>query len=225
MKTHDYSRETLERINELSEENREKFDEIFIKIQFAHIDVHDRVVFLNDCLDKFQKAEEQKVLPEKVFGTYDFDLLIKKFVLESRKSYSLLLKIYWEIYYIPLILLIYLGLFEMGIEIMDVWAGQGFTYNIRVNTSMIINTFLVIIIYNILLRRKAHWFYMKFISTHKWKIRICLFIVWIIMVEFLTVSKRYMSVYLFSINYFIFLCFLIILYIVKTLIVKYFSKH
>ena len=218
MKNKHYS-EILKRENELSEENRKKFDGIFMKIKFAHIDVRDGVAFLNDCLDKFQKAGEQMILPEEVFGTYDFDFLSETFIQKSRNSYSFSKKLYWEIQYIPLVLLIYLGLFEMGIKLMELWAGNGFTYIISVNTSMIINTFNVLIIIFFLLNQ-AHLLYMKLNSSDKQERRNCTLIFFIIFISFIIESvliNLYLSEYLFKVNYFIFLGIIAVVCIIQTL--------
>ena len=51
MKTKQYIYEVIESQEKLSEENREKFNVILLKIRFARIDDRDGAEFLHHCMD------------------------------------------------------------------------------------------------------------------------------------------------------------------------------
>ncbi len=217
MKAKQYLKEILKYEEQLSEENREKFDIILFKIRFAHIDENDGAEFLYHCMDLFLKAQENQILPEKMLGTYDLNQLCERYIQECRGKYSFFKRIYWEIFYIPIVLLIYLGIFEMGLEMIKYAREYGFTYNVRVNTGMIINTLIVLMAVNLLLSN-AKWIYMKFDNTNKIEKRKCFFAFLLLMVLFILVSllvKQHMQVYMFQVNYFIFVGVLVIVCILQ----------
>lgn len=207
MKEKQYLKEILKYEEQLSEENREKFDIILFKIRFAHIDEKDGAEFLYRCMDLFLKAQENQMPPEEMLGTYDLKQFCERYIQECRSKYSFLKRIYWEMFYIPIVLLIYLGIFEMGLEMIQYGREYGFTYDVRVNTGMIINTMIVLMAVNLLLSN-LQWIYLKFNSTNKIENRKCFFACWLLMLLFILVSllvKQHMQVYMFQMNYFIFI--------------------
>lgn len=207
----------MERKEELSADNREKFDIISLKIRFAHIDERDGNKFLNRCLDLFFEAEQKGILPEELLGTRDLESFCEDFIREARKEYSFLKRIYLEISYIPMVLLLYLGIFEMGPEMILYWSEFGFTHAVRVNTGMLINTFVVLMLINLLLSRFPS-LYIKLNGTDSRK---CFFLLWLLLVLFIFVTvivKQYMSVYMFRINYFIFVGVLLLICILQNIL-------
>lgn len=222
MKTKKYIYEVIESEEKLSEENREKFNFILLKIRFAHIDDHDGAEFLHHCMDLFLEAEKNNLPPEEMLGTYNLEEFCENFISESRKEYSFFKRLYWEISYIPLVLLLYLGIFEMGPEMIQYWSEYGFNQKVRVNTGMLINTLIVLMIVNLLLS-KFQVFHIKFNSTNKTENRKCFFLLWLLLVFFILVSvvvKQFMSVYMFQMNYFIFLGVLLVLCILQNIMEK-----
>ncbi|MCI8668707.1 MAG: hypothetical protein HFI34_04180 [Lachnospiraceae bacterium] len=220
MKSKQYINDMVKREEALSEENREKFDILLLKIRFAHMDEKDGEEFLNSCMDVFSEAEQKGILPEELLGTCNLEEFTENFIRKCRNGYSFLKRIYWEISYIPLVLLLYLGVFEMGPEMVQYWREYGFSQLVRVNTGMLINTLIVLMLINLLLSRLPA-LYIKINSTDKAENRKCFFQLWLLLVFFIFVSvivKRFMSVYMFQINYFIFLGVLLILCILQNIL-------
>lgn len=217
MKTKQYIDEIIAYEDKLSEENREKFDIILFKIRFAHMDEHDGAEFLYHCMDLFLEAEKNEIPPEEMLGTYNLERFCEDYIRESRKDYSFFKRIYWEISYIPLVLFVYLGIFEMGPELLQYWAEYGFSWKVRVNTGMIINTLMVLMVVNILLF-KAQIIYMKLNSTDKTENRKCIFALWLLFTFFVilfVLVKSFMSVYMFQMNYFLFIGVLLFICILQ----------
>lgn len=220
MKSKEYINDVMKREEELSEQNREKFDIILLKIRFAHMDEKDGAEFLNRCMDVFFEAEQKGMLPEELLGICDLEAFSENFIRECRNGYSFLKRVYWEISYIPLVLLFYLGIFEMGPEMIQYWREYGFTQAVRLNTGMLINTLMVLMLINLLLSRLPA-LYIKINSTDRAENRKSFLLLWLLLVFFLFASvlvKRFMSVYMFQINYFIFLGVLLIVCILQNIL-------
>lgn len=220
MRTQQYIDEILEYEEQLSEENREKFDEIFWRIRYIDIDEKEGAEFLYHCIDLFLEGERTGKSAEEMIGTSDLEKFCKEFIDESRKNYSFWKRLYFGyVSYIPLILLIYLGFFQMGNEWLKHCIEYGFDWNVRVNTGMIIETFLIVIAAKVLMSRTNVIYYIIESKSKKEKIKgwglLYLYIVFFIMISI--VLKKHMAVYMFSINYFFALGMLALICVVQNI--------
>lgn len=217
MKTKEYIKEINEYSSKLSDENKKKFDEILLKIRFSKINEHDAEEFSHHCLDLFLQAEKEGKCIEEVIGKEDIAAFCNEYISEMQNGYSILERLYWQVKYIPMILLIYVGIYEMLIgSLVGKWIKEGFSTSTPVTVSLIIDTIVAIgLVY--LFSSKAYDFY-KLIDNKKFNI--CLYIFFVVLIGFFVLSKLFFSHILFNINYF---AFIIVLSII-CLLQNYFEK-
>jgi hypothetical protein len=168
-------------------------------------------------LDLILEGEQIGKTAEEMLGTENLEGFCKEFINETRKGYSLIKRIYLEISYIPIVLLMFFGVFQMGEEWLTHCIEYGFDWNVRIDTGMVITTVFVLIIVKLLLTR-TDIFYQIFESKCKKEHNkgLLLMIVSILLVATITIlTKIYMAVYMFSINYFFALGMLALICVVQ----------
>lgn len=211
MRTKDYIKEINKYMEQLSKENEEKFTEILLKIRFSDINAHDAEEFSHHCLDIFLQAEKEQVPVETLLNTDDLDEFCSEYITETRSGYSFFQKYYLKVSMVPLIIFIFLGIWEMlGKYVVKAWGHKHLFVSIPVTLSMIINTMLVIIAITLLIK-KTYYFNAVFNSDNKKNDRIATFLLWAancLLIGIFVVSKLLFTQVLFSINYLVFMGFL-----------------
>lgn len=218
MKTKQYIKEVNKFISKLSKENEEKFENILFKIRFSNINDHDAEEFIHHCLDLFLQAEERGIDVEEVLGNSDINSFCDEFISESIEGYSILEKVYWKISKLPIILIIFTGVFEMFVgQLIDSWVNKTTLFTVSVTVSMLVNTVLVIIITNYLLS-KIQYMYNVFNGEDKKKDRKITFLLWIgfcFITTIFVLTKLFLTKVLFEVNYLIFMGILITIYLIQ----------
>ncbi len=218
MKTKQYIKEVNKFINKLSKENEEKFENILFKIRFSNINDHDAEEFIHHCLDLFLQAEEKGIDVEEVLGNSDINSFCDEFISETIEGYSILEKVYWKISKLPIILIIFTGVFEMFVgQLIDSWVNKITLFTVSVTVSMLVNTIIVIILTNYLLS-KIQYMYNIFNGEDKKKDRKITFLLWIgfcIITAIFVLTKLFLTNVLFEVNYLIFMGILITIYLIQ----------
>jgi len=218
MKTKQYIKEVNKFIGKLSKENEEKFENILFKVRFSNINDHDAEEFIHHCLDLFLQAEERGIEVEEVLGNSDINSFCNEFISETIGGYSTLEKVYWKISKLPIILIIFTGVFEMFIgQLIKGWVNKTTLFTVSVTVSMLVNTVLVIIITNYLLSNIP---YMNkvFNEDNKKTDRKITFLLWIGfcgLTAIFVLTKLFLTKVLFEVNYLIFMGILIIIYLIQ----------
>lgn len=141
MRTNQYIKEINQYSTKLSDKNHALFDEILLKLRFASINNHDAEEFSHHCLALFLQAEETGMPVEELLGTQDINAFCEEFIQESRKNYSFLQKMYWKINYLPLVIFVFTGIFEMLIGyLLKAWVQGQWSFVVPVTVSMLVNT-------------------------------------------------------------------------------------
>jgi len=218
MKTKQYIKEVNKFINKLSKENEEKFENILFKIRFSNINDHDAEEFIHHCLDLFLQAEERGIDVEEVLGNSDINSFCDEFISETIEGYSVLEKVYWKVSKLPIILIIFTGVFEMFVgQLIDSWVNKTTLFTVSVTVSMLVNTIIVIILTNYLLS-KIQYMYNIFNGEDKKKDRKITFLLWIgfcIITAIFVLTKLFLTKVLFEVNYLIFMSILITIYLIQ----------
>lgn len=208
MRTKDYIKEINQYIKQLSVENEEKFSEILLKIRFSDINAHDAEEFSHHCLDIFLQAEKAQIPVETLLNTDDLNSFCNEYIEETKSGYSFFEKLYWRVNTIPMILFIFLGIWEILIGyLIEAWIKKESLFSVPFTLSMLADTLLVIIIVNFLIK-KSYYFYTAFNSEDKKKDRFATFLLWFgfcFMTGLFVASKLIFTQVLFYMNYLIFM--------------------
>lgn len=221
MRINDYVKEINKYSPNLSAENNEKFSYILLKLRFAPIDNKDAEEFSNHILDIFLKAQEENKQVEELLNTNSIETFANEFIKESRENYSLLKKLYFKFNYLPLLLLIFTGIFEMFVGyLIKGWINKETLFTVPVTVSMLINTLIAFLFLNTLLK-KSYFFYKAFNSNDKKKDFLAtagLYAGFLGLIIVFVLSKLFLTYVVFSINYVIFMAVLIALCIIQKII-------
>ncbi|MFR1709592.1 MAG: hypothetical protein ACLSV2_11885 [Clostridium sp.] len=213
MKTKQYIKEVNKFSSRLSEENEKKFDNILFRVRFSKINDHDAEEFIHHCLDLFLQAEERGVEVEEILGNNDIDSFCDEFIEETMNGYSAIEKVYWRVSKLPIVLLIFTGVFEMLVGyLIKAWVNGSRTFAVPVTVSMIVNTLITLIITSYLLSNIARLD--KFFSSDRKtdiKITILLWLFFCVLIAVFVLSKLFLTKVLFEVNYLIFMGTLIII--------------
>lgn len=208
MRTKQYIQEINQYSSKLSKENQEKFDRILLKIRFSKIEEHDAEDFSHHCLDLFLQAEKENISIEEMLHAKNLEEFCNNFIQETREGYSFWHRMYCNIKYLPMILFLFTGIFEMLIGcLLKEWIKNGIGVFIPVTVSMLINTIVTIGIIEFFFI-KAPSFYEIFNGADKRKNRIVTVVLYIISVGVIGVfvlMDLLFSQTLFTMNYFIFM--------------------
>lgn len=209
MRTKEYIKEINRYSERVSKENEQKVDNLILKLRFANIKAKEAEEFSYHCIDAILESEEKGVSIKEVLGTDDLEGLCDEFIKETKSEYSLWEKVYYYINYIPMIILIFMGIFEMLVgTIINHFAKTAvFSINIPVTASMLLDTILVIIfiiafMYNIDRVLQA------LTENDKKKQRLCLVMLWIVfafIIVMFVVSKSLFRQVLFHVNFIVFI--------------------
>ncbi|MGB5822996.1 MAG: hypothetical protein WBH44_02895 [Proteocatella sp.] len=195
-------------MEQLSKENEEKFTEILLKIRFSDINAHDAEEFSHHCLDIFLQAEKEQVPVETLLNTYDLDGFCNEYIAGIKSGYSVFQKYYWKFSTMPIIIFIFLGIWEMlGEYLVKARVDKYLFVSIPVKLSMIINTMLLIIAIMFLIE-KIDYFNSAFNSGNKRNNRIATFLLWVgfcLITGLFVVSNLIFTQVLFHMNYLLFM--------------------
>jgi len=220
MKTKQLIKEMNQHSKKLSEDHKALFDKILLKIRFSNISEKEAEEFSYHCLNLLLQAEQENLEVEAVLGTNNVDLFCDEYIKEVRNGYGVLKKIYIKIRYLPLILLIFEGFWEMLISLLiPTWLKQkSFTLDVTVTLAMIVGIIFVVGVLSISLH------YMSRISwdlnhgskkeDHKWTFII--FLGSFVTLGFFVVIKLYLTQELFHINYLVFMIVCTALYLIQS---------
>lgn len=212
MRTRQYIKEINKFSGELNETNKEKFDEILLKIRYSDINNHDAEEFSHHCLDLFLLAEKEKIPVEEVIGTSDLKLFCEEFISETRNGYSKWMKIYWKINLIPLVVFIFTGIYEMLVGyLIKEWVNKTAVLTVPVTLSMLVNTLIAIGIAYFVLSKIPALSKPTDKKTKKEE-RKEMFLQWLFLCLFFSgligifvLSKLFLTVALFEMNYIVFM--------------------
>lgn len=208
MRTKQYIKEINQYRPKLSPENQEKFDEILLKLRFSRICDHDAEEFSHHCLDLFLQAEKEQIPIEEILNTSDLDAFCNEFIKETKQGYSFLQKLYWRFSTIPLVFLLFTGIWEMLIGYLSkAWFARQVTFLVPVTFSMVLDLILVLFLVDFLLN-KSYFFSKIFNGPDKKKDRIAtfgLFLGFVLLTGVFVISKLFFSQVLFSVNYLMFM--------------------
>lgn len=208
MRTKQYIKEINQYRPNLSPENQEKFDEILLKLRFSKLCDHDAEEFSHHCLDLFLQAEKDQIPIEDILNTSDLGTFCNEFIQETKQGYSFLQKLYWRFNTIPLILLLFTGIWEMLIGYLsNAWFERQVTFLAPVTVSMVLDVLLVLFLVDLLLN-KTYFFSKIFNGTDKKKDRMAtfgLFLGFVLLTGLFVISKLFFTQVLFSVNYLIFM--------------------
>lgn len=141
MKTKQYIEEINQFSQQLSEDNQAKLGKIVVRLRFSSVEEKQAEEFSHHCMDMFLQAEQEGRPVEELLGTDNLEKFCNEFITSAKTEYSPLQKIYLKIKYIPLLLLIFTGIFEMFIgTIVSNWPKTGFSLTIPVTVSMLLDT-------------------------------------------------------------------------------------
>lgn len=223
MRTKQYIKEINKFSSKLTKENQEKFDKILLKIRYSKINDNEAEEFSHHCLDLFLQAEEQNVDIENILGTTDLDSFCEEFINESWNNYSSWKKLYWKLSKIPLMLFVFTGIFEMlNGELIKSWFSGDLTFSVNVTISMVVNTLLTLLLASYLLS-KTPKFYKILNSNNKKedrKLTLCLWLLFCTLIGIFVLTKLYLNISLFKINYLAFMGILLII-----LLIQYFYEN
>jgi len=212
MRTRQYIKEINKFSEELNETNKEKFDEILVKIRYSDINNHDAEEFSHHCLDLFLLAEKEKISVEEVIGNDDLELFCEEFIRETRNGYSKWMKIYWKVSLIPLVVFIFTGIYEMLVGyLIKGWVNKTAVLTVPVTLSMLINSLIAIgITYLILSKIPA--LIKPTDKKNKKEERKEMFLQWLFLWLFFScitgifvMSKLFLTIALFEVNYIVFM--------------------
>jgi len=208
MRTKQYIKEINKYSTQLSKENQEKFDVILLKIRFSNINDHDAEEFSHHCLDLFLRAEKTQAPIEEVLGASDLNAFCNEFIEETQDGYSFVQKLYWHINTLPIIVIMFTGIWEMLIGyLIKIWVKKQILFTVPVTLSMVVDTLIVIVVVTVLIRN-SYYFFTVFNGDDKSKDRIATFLLWLgfcALTGLFVVSKLYLTRILFSVNYFVFM--------------------
>jgi len=211
MRTKQYIKEINKYRENLSKENEEKFDEILLKIRFSNICDHDAEEFSHHCLDLFLQAEKDQIPIEEVLNTTDLNAFCNDFIDETKRSYTLLQKVYWRIANLPIIIFLFTGIWEMLIGyLIKAWVHKQTLLTVPVTLAMVVDSLIVIIIVDFFMNQ-SYYLYCIFNGTDKRKNRIATFCLWLgfcMLTALFVLSKLYLNYILFDVNYLIFMAVL-----------------
>lgn len=207
MRTKQYIKEINNYVSKLTKENQEKFEFILLKIRFSRINDHDAEEFSHHCLDLFLTAEDKNIPVEDLLGNKDLEDFCNEFINETLKGYSWWEKLYWKINTLPLILLIYTGIYEMFIGyLLKSWIDNKFTFTIPVTLSMVANTIIILLLIHFLLNKVSYYY--KATANNKKKDRLITFFMFLgfcFLIILFIVSKLALKVVLFKLNFLLFM--------------------
>lgn len=213
MKTKQYIKEVNKFSSKLSEENEKKFDNILFRVRFSKINDHDAEEFIHHCLDLFLQAEERGVEVEEILGNNDIDSFCDEFIEETMNGYSTIEKVYWRVSKLPIVLLIFTGIFEMLVGyLIKAWLNGSRVFTVPVTVSMIVNTLIAIVVTSYLLSKTARLDKL-FSSDRKTDVKITI-LLWLFfcgIIAAFVLSKLFLTKVLFEVNYLIFMGTLIII--------------
>lgn len=221
MRTKQYIKEINKYSATLSKENQDKFNEILLKLRFAKIDNYEAEEFSHHCLDLFLQAEETNTPVEELLATDDINAFCEEFIFESQSGYSFLKKLYCKINYLPMILFIFTGIFEMLIGyLLKAWVHKQALLTVPVTLSMAVNTLIAICVTYILFN-KTYYLYKIFNCGDKKKDRLATIMLWLafcMLTAIFILTKLFLPQVLFSLNYLIFMSVLGVVLIIQHLL-------
>lgn len=209
MKTKKLIKEMASYSEKLAEGNREKFDDILLTIRYSNISEQDAEEFSYHCLNLFLQAEQENVDIKTILGTDDMDAFCNEYIEQVHSSYNLLKKSLLAIRYIPMLLLIFTGFFEMLIGVLlPLWIKQKeLTFIVPVTLYMIIDCFVLFVITNFMLRYFGKISFDLNYGTKKQdrKWTLVIFFGYLLTLAFFVVSRLYLSQILFHVHFILFL--------------------
>ena len=140
MKTKQLIKEMNQHSKKLTEEHKALFDEILLKIRFSDISENEAEEFSHHCMNLLLQAEQENLEVGAVLGTDNIDAFCNEYIKEVRSSYGVFRKIFIKIRYLPFILLIVVGVWEMFVNtLLPIWVKhKSITIEVPVPFSMII---------------------------------------------------------------------------------------
>ncbi|WP_244834486.1 hypothetical protein [Clostridium sp. BJN0001] len=218
MRTNDYVKEINKYSSILSEENNDKFSYLLLKLRFAPINNKDAEEFSSHVLDIFIQSQKENKKVEELLNTENIDVFANEFIEQSRKDYSIFEKIYFKINYIPLLLLIFTGIFEMLVGyLIKAWINKETLFTVPVTVSNILDILIAFFVLNFFLKNAYH-FYKVFNSSDKKKNKIYtvgLYVFFISLTGIFVLSQLFLNYVVFKLNYLIFMGVLIVICIIQ----------
>jgi DNA-binding ferritin-like protein (Dps family) len=219
MKTKQLIQEMNKYSENLSNENKELFDKILLKIRFSNISEQDAEEFSHHCLNLLLQAEKEDLTVEQVLGMKDVDAFCNEYIADVRGNYGFFKKVLIGIRILPLVLIIFVGLWEMLIScLLPIWIKQkSFILTVPVTLSMIIDTVFTLLLTWVALRYASRISWDLNHGTkkqdHKWTFII--FIFYLLTIGFFVISKLYFKQILFNIHFLLFIVICAIIYVVQ----------
>lgn len=221
MKTSQLIKEMNLYSEKLTNTNKALFDEILLKVRFSRIRERDAEEFSYYCLDLFLKAEEENCSVVELLGTSDISQFCNDYISGIRDNYNVYQKLYLRIRYIPMILLIFVGIWELLISyiIPNAVAGNGILLNIPVSLVHVIDFIYVMVLLEICLKHmaKISW-ELNHDDTKKAnrKYFVIVFGFYLLTIAFFVVNKLlFTKVFLFHMNYLGFLLVVVTLMMIQ----------
>lgn len=208
MRTNQYIKEINKFSQQLSEDNQSKLNKIVLKLRFSKIEDKQAEEFGHHCLDLFLQAEEEQKTIEEIIGTTDIEKFCDEFIKETKENYSVFEKLYLRIKYLPLVLLIFTGIFEMFVGTMvRNLLDSGFSLSIPITISIIVDTVIAYIFLHVFLSKINIIFEILNENNAKQNrmLNVLLLIFYMIMIGIFVLSKLFLRTVLFHINFLVFM--------------------
>ncbi|BCN30338.1 hypothetical protein bsdtb5_16330 [Anaeromicropila herbilytica] len=157
MKTRQIIKEMNVYRENLSEANRALFDKILLKVRFSKIRERDAEEFSYYCLDLFLQAEKENRSVEEVMGTNDVNQFCDDYISGIRENYNIYERMYLKIKYVPMILFIFVGIWELLISYMipNIIAGNSVSLDTPITLALVIEFIVVMFITEIAMKYAA----------------------------------------------------------------------
>lgn len=211
MKSRDYIKGINKYSEKLSDENKERVEDMVIKLRYSHIKEKDAEEFSYHCVDTILEAEERGLNIKDTLGTDDLEGLSDEFIKETRSGYSTWEKIYCYINYLPMTILIFTGIFEMlvGTVIKNFGSTASFSFDIPFTLSMLVDTLIAVACVIFCVSHMPQFYTslstVKSASKSVNKYIIMMWFTFATTIAIFVVSKLFLTQVLFHINFFIFI--------------------
>ncbi|NLK95785.1 MAG: hypothetical protein GX275_11480 [Clostridiales bacterium] len=215
MKTKKYIQETSKYMDKLNEENSEKFDEILFRIRFSKVNDNEAEEFIYHCLDVFLEAQNKEISVEEALGINNIDEFCNDFINETKKNYSLFEKVYYKLQYLPLMIIIFTGIWQMLFgKLIKIWIKDGFTFEVPITLSMVVNLILVMFAIDVIFNKM--YSICKWIDGKtNWKSFIVLWIFFTILMGIFVLSELFLNIVIINVNYLVFMGIFIAILIIQ----------
>jgi DNA-binding ferritin-like protein (Dps family) len=219
MRKNQYIKEINQYKNKLKKENQERFDEILLSLRYADINDQDAEEFTHHCLDLFLQAECEGIPIEEMLNTSDLDAFCQEFIKETKRGYSVWQKLYWQVNFIPIILLLFTAVWEMFAGyLLGEWAHGQMTLSVPVTISMVVDTLLVIVLVKVILQKRVLAVLDAENTKKDKKGTIALFLGFCLMTGIFLLSKFFLSHVLFHVNFLAFLGVVAVTYLLQWIV-------